>query len=93
MDPEIDELKGIVERQGKVIEETNRMVHGMRRAQRLRTLWGIVWWVAIFAVSGWAYLQYVQPYVDQVTKAYGSTKNFELQVQDWFAQFGHTTSH
>ena len=90
MDPDIKELKDLVKRQAVQIEDTNRVVHGMRRSSRMRMLFSVLWWAAIAAVSAYSYYYYVQPYVDQFNKAYGSTKNFELQVQNWFAQFGQT---
>ncbi len=90
MDPEIQELKELVKRQAAKIDDTNRVVHSMRRSSRMRTLLSILWWVAILGLSAASYYYYIQPYVDQFNKAYGNTKNFELQVQNWFAQFGHT---
>ena len=93
-DPDIEELKQIVKRQGEVIDETNRMVHGMRRGQRWRLFWSILWWGAVLAVSAGTYYYYVQPYVAQVQQAYAGFKeqthnvqNLETQIANWFKQF------
>ena len=93
-DPEIEELKDIVKRQGQVIDETNRIVHGMRRSQRLRMLWSVVWWLAIFGVSAGAYYYYLQPYIQTLEQYYANfqqsshnAQNFETQLQNWFKQF------
>ncbi|MES2202920.1 MAG: hypothetical protein V4474_01170 [Patescibacteria group bacterium] len=91
MDPEIDELKALVARQGKVIEETNHMIRGMRRSQRWHMLFRIAWWLLVLGASGAAYYYYIQPYVDQFLHAYSNAHDFQLQVQNFFAQFGHQT--
>lgn len=88
MDTDIEELKGEVEELKALTQDTNRIVHGMRRGQRWRTLFSVVWWVAIVAVSGATYYYYVQPYVEEIMKGYDNAKGFQVQVQDWFAQFG-----
>jgi len=100
-DPEIEELKEIVKRQGQVIEETNRMLHSMRRGQRLRTLWSVVWWAAIIAVSAGAYYYYLQPYITTLEQYYANfqhssaqAQTLESQISNWFKQFapGATTT-
>jgi len=80
MDTEIEELKVELEKQRKVAEDTNRVVHSMRRSARFKTFFSIVWWLLVLSASGAAYYYYVQPYVDQVLHAYGSFQNFEQQI-------------
>ncbi len=92
MTSEIDELKHEVEELKAMSVDTNRMVHKMRRSQRWHTLFQIVWWLSVAGITGAAYYYYVQPYVDQALKAYSNTKDLQVQVQDWFAQFGHKTN-
>ncbi len=89
MDPEIQELKELVEKNIKMTEDTNRIVHKLRRNIWWGRLWTIVWWALVLGVSSVTYYVYLQPYVDQATRAYGSTKNFEQQVQNFFTQFAH----
>ncbi len=93
-DPEIEELKQIVKRQGEVIDETNRMMHSMRRGQRLRLLWSVLWWGAILTVSAGTYYYYLQPYVVRLEQAYAgfqtqehNAQNLQSQITNWFKQF------
>lgn len=90
MDPEIRELKQEVAALKEMTADTNRAVRGLRRSQRWRTIFSIVWWLTIAGVTGATYYYYVQPYVTQVMSAYGNAKDFQVQVQDFFAQFGRT---
>ncbi len=91
MDSEIDDLKQEVEELKEISADTNRLMHSMRRSQRWHTIFQIVWWLTIVGITGAAYYYYVQPYVEQVMSTYGNAKDFQVQVQDWFAQFGRTT--
>ncbi|OGC87204.1 hypothetical protein A3D70_01715 [Candidatus Adlerbacteria bacterium RIFCSPHIGHO2_02_FULL_54_18] len=93
MDLEIQELREQVARLAKTSEDTNRQVRKMRRSQRWHTIFQLVWWLTIVGVSGWAYITYVQPYVSQALAAYGNAKDFQIQVQDFFAQFGRTKTN
>lgn len=88
MDLETEELRDLIKKNIAITEETHRIVRGMRSSQRWGRFFAIVWWLAILAVSGATYYYYVQPYVDTVVRAYGSTQNFETQVQDFFKNFG-----
>jgi hypothetical protein len=93
-DLDLEELKELVKRQAQLNADTNKVVHSMRRAQRLRSLMSIAWWVIIIGVSLWSYITYVQPYMDQILKAYGSEQNLQQQVQGFFGQyFGTSTKH
>ena len=83
MDPEIDELKALVARQGKVIEETNHMIRGMRRSARLKTLWSVAWWLLIVVGSGAAYYYYLQPYITSIGQAYQSAQHGVAQAQSF----------
>jgi hypothetical protein len=90
MATDLDELKQEIEDLRAVNEDTNRQIHKMRRGARWAMLFQILWWLTIAGITGAAYYYYVQPYVDKITKGYGSAKNVELQIQNWFAQFGHS---
>jgi hypothetical protein len=80
---QISELKELVRRNIALTQETNDMVHGMRRAAWWGTIlrWG--WWLLIFGVSGVAYYYYVQPYVDRVQQAYTHVEAGAQQAADW----------
>ena len=47
MDPEIQELKSMVQKSLEISADTNRMVHAMRRNARLANLVRIIYWLAI----------------------------------------------
>src|SRR3989344_5173929 len=51
MDPEIKTLEEKIDKIGKMSEDTNRIVHGMRNSARLGRLARIVWWLAVFVLS------------------------------------------
>jgi len=93
MDTEIDELKQEVEELKAVTEDTNRIVHKMRRSARWAMLFQIVWWLTVLGVSGATYYYFVQPYVTKAVEAYGGAKDLQLQVENWFAQFGRTPTN
>jgi len=90
MDPEIAELKREVEELKTLTVDTNRMMHGMRRGQRWRSFVSILWWLTILGLTGASYY-FIQPYINQAMQTYGDTKDIQVQVQDWFAQFGNKT--
>ncbi len=91
MDPEIKQLQEEIKRVGAVSADTNRLVHSMRRSQRWKSLLSIMWWLVILGFAGASYF-YIQPYIKQATDAYGSAKDFQVQIQDFFAQFGRSGS-
>ncbi|MDE1924965.1 MAG: hypothetical protein KGH79_02180 [Patescibacteria group bacterium] len=70
MDQQIEELKELVRQNISLSGETNKMLHAMRRGARWRTFFSIVWWLAIFAVSGAAYYYYLQPYLERLIQLY-----------------------
>ena len=80
MDPELAELKQEVESLKAVTIDTNRVVHGMRRSQRWRSFFAVVWWVIIIGASvGSFYL--IQPYVQKAIDAYGGIQQSSKTVQ------------
>jgi len=91
MDTEIDELKQEVEELKSLTQDTNRVVHKLRRNIWWGRLWTIIWWAVILGLTGASYL-YLQPYIQKATAAYGNVKGFQLQVENFFAQFGHSST-
>lgn len=90
-DPDIKELKELVQRNVALAEDTNRIVHKLRRNVWWGRLWSIVWWGTIIIASGAAYYLYAQPYVEQAMGVYNSAQGWQVQIQDFFAKFGSTT--
>lgn len=91
-DLDIEELKELVKRQAQLNADTNRVVHSMRRSQRMHTLMSVVWWVLVLGVSAYSYFTYVQPYVEQVVSAYGSAQDLQQQVRGFFGQYFGTST-
>lgn len=91
-DTDIAELKELVRRNTLLAQDTNKMVHQIRRSGRWGTLFSIIWWALILGASAYSYYVYVQPYVDQIVKVYGSTQNAERQLQNFFGQYFGTTT-
>jgi len=77
MDPE---SKKLLEETLQLAQENNKMLHSMRRSLRWSRIMSIMYWVLIIGISIGAFY-FLQPYVDQVVKMYGSVsgalKNFQ----------------
>ena len=58
-----------------LVEENNKMLHGMRRSMRLSRFMTYIYWAVIL---GSAFLGYylLQPYIDQATSLYTNTSGF-----------------
>ena len=103
MASEIDELKEIVRNQGRIIEDTNRELHKMRRAAKWSMFFKFLWWALIFAVSYGVYVYYLEPYINSIMQAYervqqagGQAQTFQQMFADsmhsFFAQFSGTST-
>lgn len=91
-DFDMQELKELVKRQAQLNADTNKVVHSMRRSQRLHSWFSILWWVIIFGVSAYTYWVYVQPYVSQIIEVYGSAQDMQQQVSGFFGQYFGTST-
>ncbi len=94
MDPDIEELKKLVQENIALSKDTNHIVHGMRRNARWSRFAKVVWWVAIFAISAAAYYLYLQPYLIRLEQMYSTVQtgsqqaqNYQQQFADFFKQF------
>jgi len=72
MDLETEELKELVERTLKLSEDTNHVVHKLRRNQVWHTLIGLLWWLGVVGLLGAAYYYYLAPYIEQVLRLYAA---------------------
>ncbi len=86
MDGEIKQLQEEVKRLAAVTQDTNRVVHKLRRNIWWGRLWGVVWWVLIAGVSAGAYYYYAQPYVEKAQQAYASFQQKSAEAQSWEQQ-------
>ena len=90
MDPRIDEIL-------KLTQETNKMVHKMRRSMLWGRFYQVVWWIAILAISGAAYYYYAAPYVNKLEQLYAQVQADSAQAQSVGTQtssfFGNWMPH
>lgn len=91
-DIDLQELKELVKRQAQLNADTNKVVHSMRRSQRLHSWASIIWWLLILGLSAYSYYTYVQPYVTQLVHAYGSAQDLQHQVSGFFGQYFGTST-
>jgi uncharacterized membrane protein len=87
---EIEELKQEVEELRAVTEDTNKVVHKIRRGARWGLFFQIIWWLTIFGVTGAAYYYYLQPYVVKIENMYFKTQQSAAQAQNFWQQIGQT---
>lgn len=86
VDPDIDELRDLVQKDLAVSADTNRVVHGMRRSARWGRLFQFIWWIAVIVISGAAYYYYLDPYVKKFEQLYANVQTGQQQVQGWEQQ-------
>jgi hypothetical protein len=71
MSPEEREL---LEKSVTLAEENNKLLHSMRRSQRLSTIARVLYWVLIIGISFGAFY-FLQPYVDQLKGVYSGAED------------------
>lgn len=91
-DLDLEELRELIKRQAQLNADTNKVVHSMRRAQRVHTFFTLLWWSLVIGVSVYTYFNYVQPYIEQVIAVYGSAQDFQGQIQGFFGQYFGTST-
>ncbi len=64
MDPE---SKQLLENTYALSEENNKMLHSMRRAQKIASFMRVMYWIVIIAITFGSYY-FLQPYVTQLQK-------------------------
>jgi len=69
------EEKELLEKSVILAEDNNKMLRSMRNSMRWGRIMTVVYWVLIIGISVGAFY-FLQPYVDQVVKTYGSFSNF-----------------
>jgi hypothetical protein len=55
-------------------KENNKMLHSMKRSMFWARVMSVLYWILIIGISVGAFY-FLQPYVDQVVKTYGSFSN------------------
>ncbi len=67
--------KELLEKSVILAEDNNKILRSMRNSMRWGRIMTVVYWVLIIGISVGAFY-FLQPYVDQVVKTYGSFSNF-----------------
>ena len=80
MDPQIEELKELIRRNTALAEDTNRIVHKMRRGALLSSIMRLLWWALIIGATVASYL-YFAPYLQQITDLYSKAQTTLQQFQ------------
>ena len=70
MDPQIEELKQLVRQNIALTQETNKILHSMRNAGRLKSLFWLVVFLGSIAISVYSYYFFVAPRIQQITNFY-----------------------
>jgi hypothetical protein len=95
-DQEIDELKELVRQNIKLTQDTNRVVHRMQRASRLKSLfWFIVLCLSI-GTSVYTYFYFFQPRIEQIKTIYqkdiAPLQSASGNFIDFIKNFGNASS-
>jgi hypothetical protein len=69
------EEKELLEKSVVLAEDNNKILRSMRNSMRWGRIMTVVYWILIIGISVGAFY-FLQPYVDQVIKTYGSFSNF-----------------
>ncbi len=68
------EEKELLNRAVELGEDNNKILHSMRRSQRIASFMRVVYWVFIIGSAVGAYY-FIEPYVDGIVDAYGGAKS------------------
>jgi len=68
------EEKELLEKSVSLAEDNNKILRSMRNSMRWGRIMTVVYWILIIGISVGAFY-FLQPYVDQVVRTYGSFSN------------------
>jgi hypothetical protein len=68
------EEKELLEKSVSLAEDNNKILRSMRNSMRWGRIMTVVYWILIIGISVGAFY-FLQPYIDQVVKTYGSFSN------------------
>ena len=66
--------KELLQKTYDLAEENNRILHGIRRSNRMSSLFRVAYWIFIIIAAVGAY-QYLQPYLNIAKKAYDNIQS------------------
>jgi Sec-independent protein secretion pathway component TatC len=80
------EIKDLLERNLAVNTENNRILRGLRRANRLAFVWRIIY-LAIFLGGAALAFQYLKPYYENAMSTYNSAIETQTKISEGFNKF------
>lgn len=87
MPPHDDDLKRLVLQNIELTRENNRLLKKLRRAEIVRTIIHLVYWVIIVIVPLYLYYAYVAPYVADMRASYEEIRSQAETMQNLPAGF------
>lgn len=75
----MDELKDLLQKNLEVSEKTLKILKGMRRSAKLRTVLSALKWVVIIGLTAYSFFQ-LQPYLNILLQTYQGILNTAGQV-------------
>ncbi len=86
-DPDSEELKELVKRQGAQITEMQKTLRSMHNAQRRHLIYKIAWWLLVTGVAAWTYYTYLWPMLQPIIGMYGDVQGYQTQMAEFFRNF------
>ncbi len=75
------ELRKMVEETMELSKDNNRILHSIQRRERMTQIMRVVYWLFVLGIAAGAYY-YIQPYIDQLTRAYTGLVETQHKVTD-----------
>ncbi len=69
------EEKQLLQKTLELVQENNKMLHHVKRMDRISMILRLSYWIIIIGISLGA-VYFLQPYIDGVLKAYKGVENF-----------------
>ena len=76
-----EDIKALLERNLELNEENNHILKGIRRSNRISTLWN-VFYILFIIGGGIIAFNYVKPYLIKAEDAYNSVVTTQNQIKD-----------
>ena len=80
------EIKELLEKNLALNEENNRLLRGIRRANRIAFVWRILY-IGIFLGGAALAFQYFEPYYRQIVSTYNATLETQTKISDGINKF------
>lgn len=84
------ELRKMVEETMELSKDNNRILHSIQRREKITQVMRIIYWLFILGIAAGAYY-YIQPYIDQLVKAYTGIVDTQHKMADISGKFSLET--